>query len=168
MRGGAIKIMEVNSSTLPEFNRLIKIKDQPAIVKFYADWCGHCQDLNPKWRQMISQLDKKNLKGILASVSEKYRNDIDCDSDVMGYPTIRVFKGGVKKRDYRGKREVKDLEKFVKKMLGKCRRTKKRKTKRCKRKGRKGRKGKKTRKTRHRGRDGLRERFFKMISTKRL
>jgi len=118
MKGGTIRIMEVNSSNLKEFNKLVK--ERPAIVKFYADWCGHCQDLNPKWSEMTQQLDKNKMSGLLASVSDKYKNDVECDSDIVGYPTIRVFHGGKKKRDYKGKREVKDLEKFVKKILGKC------------------------------------------------
>ena len=49
------------------------------------------------------------------------------DSDVEGYPTIRLV--GKKKKDYNGKREVKDLAKFIKKSLGKCRKTSKKNAK---------------------------------------
>ena len=56
---------------------------------------------------------------------------------------------------------AKVLAKFVKKSLGKCRKTSKKKTKR-KRKRKKG----KTKKNKRRNRSAMRERFFKMISLK--
>ena len=59
------------------------------------------------------------------------------NAQVDGYPTIRLLQGGKKKRDYNGKREVKDLAKFIKKSLGKCRKASRKKTKRKKKKGRK-------------------------------
>jgi len=155
-----LKIMEVNGSNIGEFNRLVKQKGGKTIVKFYADWCGHCQDLNPKWKQMTTQLDRSKLSGLLASIPEQYKNDVDCDKEIVGYPTIRFLVGGKKKRDYNGKREVKDLEKYVKKMLKKCKRkTKKRRIKRK-------RKKRQTKKKRNSTRDGFRDRFFKMISSK--
>ena len=159
-----LKIMEVNSKNLKEFNAIINKKNNTAIVKFYADWCGHCQDLNPKWQQMSYNLNNNKLDGVLASVSEKYKTDVDCDSEIVGYPTIRIFKGGRKKRDYNGKREVKDLEKLVRKTLGKRRSKKKNKTQKKKSTRRKSRRKRKTRKNRRK--TNFRDRFFDMISNR--
>ena len=170
-----IKIMEVNASNLPEFNKLIKQKNQPSIVKFHAPWCGHCKDLNPKWDAMTKQLDRSKLRGLLASVSEQYKDDVECDSELDGYPTIRLFMGGNKSGDYNGSREIDDLAKYVNGVLKnkgqqggqrKKKRRKRRKTRKHKTKRRRRRKRRRTRKKRYRGRGGFRERFYKMISTK--
>ena len=109
--------------------------------------------------------------GLIASVPEDMISRVNCDSDILGYPTIRYMVGGKKRKDYNGRREVKDLENFVKSTLGKAgkkkkinRRRRKNKTKRRKRK--KSRKNK-TKKKKNRSRGALRERFFRMISGNR-
>ena len=78
------------------------------------------------------------------------------NAQVDGYPTIRLLQGGKKKKDYDGKREVKDLAKFIKKSLGKCRKATKKKTKRKKKKRKK-----KTRKNRRKSKS--RKRFLNFI-----
>ena len=97
----------------------------------------------------------------LLNVNEKYIPQLEGNTNVDGYPTIRLLVGGKKKKDYNGKREVKDLARFIKKSLGKCRKTSKKKTKH-KRKRKRG----KTKKQKRRNRSAMRERFFKMISLK--
>ena len=154
-----MRVVQLTDSNIDEINNLMTNKDQKVVAKFYADWCGHCKDLNPKWNEMSGSLNDSKLSGLLASVSEKYKTDVDCDSEIMGYPTIRVFHGGRKKRDYNGKREAKDLVKFVRKTLGK----KKRKTRRKKsRRRRRSRSKRKTRKLKRK--NSFRDRFYNMIS----
>ena len=165
-----LKIIEVNGNNVDEFNKLVNQTGMIAIVKFYADWCGHCKILNPKWEIMTSELEKnKKLKGILASVSEKYKDAVQIPSNIDGFPTIRVYNSGKYKFDYRGRREISDLNRFVKSILGKKhRKTKKRRKKRKgKRKGKrrgKSRGGGRTRKKKNYSRSALRERFFKMFT----
>ena len=164
-----MKIMEVNPNNLNKFNELVQ--KGGAVVKFYADWCGHCQDLNPKWNIMTSHLKKFPGSGLIASVPENMISKVDCDKDILGYPTIRYMIGGKKRKDYNGKREVADLEKFVKSTLGKGDKKKKNKSKskrnKTKRKKRKKTRKNKTKKKKNRSRGALRERFFRMISGNR-
>ena len=158
-----MRVIELTNSNIDEINNLITSKDQKVVAKFYADWCGHCKDLNSRVMPDVENIIKKQPgKGMLVSVPEPMISRLQgVDSEVEGYPTIRLLVGGKKKKDYNGKREVKDLAKFVKKSLGKCRKTSKKKTKR-KRKRKKG----KTKKNKRRNRSAMRERFFKMISLK--
>ena len=158
-----MRVIQLTNSNIDEINNLITSKDQKVVAKFYADWCGHCKDLNSRVMPDVENIIKKQPgKGMLVSVPEPMISRLQgVDSNVEGYPTIRLLVGGKKKKDYNGKREVKDLAKFVKKSLGKCRKTSKKKTKR-KRKRKKG----KTKKNKRRNRSAMRERFFKMISLK--
>ena len=164
-----MKVMEVNSNNLNKFNE--EVQKGGAVVKFYADWCGHCQDLNPKWNIMTSHLKNAPGTGLIASIPEDMISSVNCDSDIRGFPTIRYMVGGKKRKDYNGKREVEDLEKFVKSALGKSSKKKKNKSKRrknkTKRRKRKRTRKNKTKKNKNRSRGALRDRFFKMISGNR-
>ena len=161
--------MEVNSNNLNKFNETVQ--KGGAVVKFYADWCGHCQDLNPKWNVMTSHLKNAPGSGLIASAPEDMISRVNCDSDIPGYPTIRYMIGGKKRKDYNGRREVEDLEKFVKSTLGKGGKKKKNKSKRrknkTKRRKRKRSRKNKTKKKKNSSRAALRERFFRMISGNR-
>ena len=149
-----------------------------AVVKYWADWCGHCKELNPKWDIMTNHLKSAPGSGLVASVPEAMMSKVNCDSDVMGYPTIRYLVGGRKRKDYSGPREVENLEKFVTSSLGggsKKKKKKKKKSKnkkqrknKTKRKRKKRRKNNKTKKKRkNKSRSALRDRFFKMINGNR-
>ena len=162
MKGGKIRIITVNDSNISNVNKLINNKNQKVIAKFYADWCGHCKDLNSRVMPEVERdIKKQSGEGIFLNVPEPMISKLEGNTNVEGYPTIRLLVGGKKKKDYNGKREVKDLAKFIKKSLGKCRRTRKQKPKRKKKK----RKGK-TKKQKRKNRSAMRERFFRMISLK--
>jgi thiol-disulfide isomerase/thioredoxin len=162
MKGGKIRIITVNNSNISDINKLINNKNQNIIAKFTADWCGHCKHLNSN---IMPEVEKeiKNCKGegIFLNVPEPMISKFGGGDNIEGYPTIRFFVGGKKRKDYNGPRTTKALVKFIKKSLGKCRKTSKKKTKH-KRKRKKG----KTKKQKRRNRSAMRERFFKMISLK--
>lgn len=106
-------------------------------------------------------IKKQSGEGIFLNVPEPMISKLEGNTNVEGYPTIRLLVGGKKKKDYNGKREVKDLARFIKKSLGKCRKTHRTKTKKKKKKRKR-----KTKKQRRKNRSAMRERFFKMISLK--
>ena len=158
-----MRVVEITDSNIDEINDLMTNKNQKVVAKFYADWCGHCKDLNSRVMPEVEDIIKKQPgKGMLVNVPEPMISKLQgIDNQVDGYPMIRFLVGGKKKKDYNGKREVKDLAKFVKKSLGKCRKSK------TKKKGKKKRRRKKkTSKIKRRGRSAMRERFFRMISLK--
>src|SRR5436305_2969349 len=82
-------------------------------ARFYAPWCGHCQNLKPAYEKAA-----KNLAG-LAKVAA-----INCDDDsnkpfcgqmgVKGFPTLKIVKPGSKPgrpivEDYQGARTAKAI-----------------------------------------------------------
>ena len=159
--------MEVTPNNLNKFNEAVQRGG--AVVKFYADWCGHCQDLNPKWNITTSHMKNAQGSGLIASVPENMISSVNCDNDILGFPTIRYMVGGKKKKDDNGRREVEDLEKFVKSSLGKGSKKKKNKSKRRKNKTKRRKRSRKnkTKKKKNHSRGALRERFFRMISGNR-
>ena len=63
---------------------------------FYTEWCPHCKKSMPIWQSLKSDLDNKEIKGVVLNFIE-----VDCDKDtalaekfnVQGYPTIKLVKG---------------------------------------------------------------------------
>jgi thiol-disulfide isomerase/thioredoxin len=121
-----------HKQALAELNKHAKNGGE-SVVALTAPWCGHCNALKPELNKMRSKL--KGGKGIVANVSDKYHSELEMDTQVDGFPTIRHFKGGKKVKDYEGNRVADDLANFANKSLnnivqtggGKKRKTKKRK-----------------------------------------
>lgn len=155
-----MRVVEINDGNIDEILGIIKNKDQKVVAEFYADWCGHCKDLNSRVMPHVEEIVKKQPgKGMLIKVPEPMIQRMimgGANAQVDGYPTIRLLQGGKKKKDYNGRREVKDLAKFIKKSLGKCRKASRKKTKRKKKKRKK-----KTRKNRRKSKS--RKRFLNFI-----
>ena len=81
----------------------ISSKPKLLIGKVYANWCGHCISLKPKWEQMeheIRQMPQMNhVEFISIEESEKDKlnhfksNPIYANLSVSGYPTIFSHNG---------------------------------------------------------------------------
>lgn len=107
-------ILHVRSnSSCDKYNRLLK--KIPCITLFYADWCGHCQQFKPEWNKFEKLIHNSNISNeiLIASVVEKQRNNIDGDSDVLGYPTIFYLMDGKKQKEYSGPRTSEGLLDFL-------------------------------------------------------
>ena len=82
--------------------------------RFYAPWCGHCQNLKPAYEKAA-----KNLAGLakVAAVNcdDKELNEGLCaQMGVKGFPTLKIVKPGTKKgkpivEDYQGPRTTKGI-----------------------------------------------------------
>ena len=107
-----IRIMDVNKNNLEYINSEIK-KNKKMVVVFVAHWCHHCQELLPKWNNVLNKIKNKKSNVIILTASEEYMNQLNCDSDIRGFPTIRVLKGSKKILDYGGPREEEHLTKFL-------------------------------------------------------
>jgi thiol-disulfide isomerase/thioredoxin len=85
-----------------------KLKEpQCAIVLFYADWCGHCNNLKPVYAKFsdaaqfieIAAVDTDANKALMEKISDKL--------NITGFPTLIKYSNGepvgeLEARDYAG------------------------------------------------------------------
>ena len=90
----------------------------PIIIgKVYADWCGHCQALKPKWEQLKKILPKGRVQTVEIEEAEtdkraQFEKTHKKTINVSGYPTIFKIVNG-KIEYYSGPREPEDMKRWV-------------------------------------------------------
>ena len=87
------------------------------VGKVYADWCGHCQALKPKWEQLKQILPKGRVQTVEIEESEtdklsQFEKDHKKTISVNGYPTIFKIVNN-KIEYYSGPREPEDMKRWV-------------------------------------------------------
>lgn len=87
------------------FNALVMDSPDLWLVEFFAPWCGHCKNLAPEWENAAKQL-KGSVQ--LGAVDATEHQSLASKYGVKGYPTIKMFPAGKKKKakDYQGPREA--------------------------------------------------------------
>jgi thioredoxin 1 len=74
-----------------EFEKEVLKSQTPAVVDFYADWCGPCRMVSP----IIEQLSQEYTGRVkFAKVNTDENPDIAMKYGIMSIPTIIVFKNG--------------------------------------------------------------------------
>lgn len=83
--------MALNPVTDASFEEVVLKAEGPVLVKFTADWCGPCRQLEPILQELSAEIgDKIDFRSL--DVDE---NVVTASSyRVSGIPTIKVFKGG--------------------------------------------------------------------------
>lgn len=82
----------VIASTDSDFSDLIA-KNNIVIVKYFADWCGTCKLLAPKFKR-ISE-DEKNKNTVFLEVNAEENQFARKLANVTNLPYIASFKNGV-------------------------------------------------------------------------
>ena len=79
----------------PETKNVKKLKG-PCVVVIHAEWCGHCEEFMPVYKNEIvpSNNFDEELKDLLTLTSiedKEYSNAKDLFGNIDGYPTIRYM-----------------------------------------------------------------------------
>ncbi|GAB1599689.1 protein disulfide-isomerase A6 homolog [Argonauta hians] len=104
--GSADDVIELTDSN---FDDLVLKSDDMWLVEFFAPWCGHCKNLAPHWQSAATELKGKVKLGALDATIHQ---EISRKYGIQGFPTIKLFKAGVKDgsaQEYDGGRTSADI-----------------------------------------------------------
>ena len=96
------------------FDAQIHASELPALVDFWATWCGPCRMIAPVVEEISDELDGK-LNVFKVDVDEA--EDIAMQFGIMSIPTLIIFKDGEEKERIVGYRSKEDLEAMINKYL---------------------------------------------------
>lgn len=97
------------------FDEIVNDDSKDVLIEFYAPWCGHCKQLEPKFAELGEKLIDE--PGLTIAKMDATANDVPKPYEVQGFPTI-YFKPKNSKnspRKYNGGREVNDFIEYLKK-----------------------------------------------------
>ncbi|XP_062595206.1 protein disulfide-isomerase A3-like [Saccostrea cucullata] len=106
--GAAVKTVVAKN-----FDEIVNDPERDVLIEFYAPWCGHCKQLEPKYNELGEKLAEE--PGITIAKMDATANDVAKPYEVSGFPTIYFAPKGSKDspRKYSGGREVDDFLKYL-------------------------------------------------------
>jgi len=129
-----LEYIEVNdkNGNIEKFNAAAKqAHDHPEthglLVKIYADWCGHCQNMKADWQRLIHDLKKNyrckkpgcvltiaNIQAVNLEPSDPVIQNLKyIPKDIQGVPIIMYITKGVSSLEYSDERVYSKMLKWV-------------------------------------------------------
>ncbi|TAQ90273.1 hypothetical protein B7494_g1446 [Chlorociboria aeruginascens] len=97
----------------------IAISGKPALVEFFAPWCGHCKNLAPIYEQLASDFEFAKDKLTIAKVDADSEKSLGSRFGIQGFPTIKYFDGkSDTPEEYKGGRDLESLSDFLTQKTG--------------------------------------------------
>lgn len=91
--------------------------DKYVLLEAYAPWCGHCQKLEPIYKQLAEKL--ADLDDVVIAKFDATANEHP-SLQIQGFPTLKLYKPGSETPvDYEGDRSFADLVTFLETETGK-------------------------------------------------
>ncbi|KAH6857633.1 protein disulfide-isomerase A4 precursor [Alternaria alternata] len=100
--------------TPSNFDDVVLKSGKPALVEFFAPWCGHCKNLAPVYEELAAVFQHAGDKVSVAKVDADQHKSLGKRFGVSGFPTLKWFDGkSDKPTDYSGGRDLESLSKFI-------------------------------------------------------
>eukprot|EP01061_Rhynchopus_euleeides_P027962 TRINITY_DN454_c0_g1_i1.p1 TRINITY_DN454_c0_g1~~TRINITY_DN454_c0_g1_i1.p1 ORF type:complete len:479 (+),score=246.86 TRINITY_DN454_c0_g1_i1:76-1512(+) len=97
------------------FDEIVMDKTKDVFIEFYAPWCGHCKQLEPKYNELAKEL--AGQKNIIIAKLDATANDVQYKAyQAQGFPTMKFATTNSKETplEYDGGRDVADMLKWIK------------------------------------------------------
>ena len=95
--------------TSDNFESAVLKSDKPVLVDFWASWCGPCQALMPRLKQLNDEVDTFEI----VKVNVEEAPELAAQYQVRGLPTLVVFESGAEVRRKVGGGSVDVIRDFV-------------------------------------------------------
>ncbi|XP_069481275.1 protein disulfide-isomerase A3 [Ambystoma mexicanum] len=97
------------------FDEIVNDDSKDVLIEFYAPWCGHCKNLEPKYKELGEKVSSD--PNIVIAKMDATANDVPSPYEVRGFPTIFFSPAGQKQnpKKYEGGREISDFISYLKK-----------------------------------------------------
>ncbi|PYI15587.1 putative disulfide isomerase [Aspergillus japonicus CBS 114.51] len=101
------------------FDAIVLQSGKPALVEFFAPWCGHCKNLAPTYEELSQAFAHATDKVTVAKVDADEHRDLGRRFGVQGFPTLKWFDGKSDvPEDYKGGRDLESLSAFIAEKTG--------------------------------------------------
>jgi len=101
------------------FDDIVLKSGKPALVEFFAPWCGHCKNLAPVYDELAGVFEYAKDKVTVAKVDADQHKSLGKDWGVSGFPTLKWFDGKSKTpTDYKSGRDLESLQAFITEKTG--------------------------------------------------
>jgi thiol-disulfide isomerase/thioredoxin len=85
---------------------------KPVFVKFFEQWCGHCQMLKPSFMKLAEALDDDYLFVEVECSASEDNQEFCVDQEVAAFPTLKLYGDGAFVR-YEGGRTVVEMKRWL-------------------------------------------------------
>ncbi|ORY19525.1 thioredoxin-like protein [Clohesyomyces aquaticus] len=111
---GSATASAVLDLTPKNFDSAVLKSGKPALVEFFAPWCGHCKNLAPVYEELATTFQHASDKVVVAKVDADEHKDLGRKFGVQGFPTLKWFDGkSDKPSEYDGGRDLESLQKWI-------------------------------------------------------
>ncbi|KAF2838126.1 disulfide isomerase [Patellaria atrata CBS 101060] len=101
------------------FDSVVLKSGKPALVEFFAPWCGHCKNLAPVYEDLAQRFQFAENKVTIGKVDADEHKTLGRTYGVQGFPTLKWFDGkSDTPEDYNGGRDIDSLSSFITEKTG--------------------------------------------------